>query len=215
MGTMDLTQESLMEKLQKEFKDGQVSLSVNLGELMVTCAPEFLRRCSEFLKTKCNFEQLIDICGVDHLEHGKHPRFEVVYNLLSMKHNLRIRIKVPVEGDGPVPSLVSIYKASGWFEREAFDLMGIFFSDHPDLRRILTDYTFEGHPLRKDFPMEGHDEVRYDPIKRKVVYHKARLPQENRLLNLESNKWKGTDSLFGRFEMLQKEMKKDDNEHSA
>ena len=111
---------------------------------------------------------LIDVCGVDYPE--REQRFEVVYNLLSLKHNQRIRVKVATDEETPVPSVVGVFSSAGWYEREAWDLYGIFFSDHPDLRRILTDYGFEGHPLRKDFPLTGYVEVRYDEEQKRVVY---------------------------------------------
>ncbi|MFA5531111.1 MAG: NADH-quinone oxidoreductase subunit C, partial [Thiohalomonadaceae bacterium] len=121
------------------------------------------------------FEQLIDLCGVDYLEYGEGtwqgPRFGVVYHLLSVSHNQRLRIRTFAEGEMPVvDSVVSIWNGANWFEREAFDLYGIVFEGHPDLRRILTDYGFIGHPFRKDFPLSGHVEMRYDPEKQRVIY---------------------------------------------
>jgi len=112
------------------------------------------------------FEQLIDVCGVDYPDRAE--RFEVVYNLLSVSLNRRIRVKVSTDEDTPVPSAVAVYPAANWFEREVWDLFGVFFSDHPDLRRILTDYGFDGHPLRKDFPLTGYVELRYDQDQRRL-----------------------------------------------
>jgi NADH-quinone oxidoreductase subunit C len=130
------------------------------------------------------FEQLIDICGVDYPD--RPLRFEVVYNLLSVSLNHRIRIKVATDEDTPVPSVVALYPSANWFEREAWDLYGIFFSDHPDLRRILTDYGFDGHPLRKDFPLTGYVELRYDPDLRRVVYEPVKLTQDFRVFDFAS-----------------------------
>jgi NADH-quinone oxidoreductase subunit C len=137
------------------------------------------------------FTQLMDICGVDYL--GRDIRFEVVYHLLSIPHNLRLCVKVEVEEGVPVPSIVSVYSNANWLEREIFDLFGIPFDDHPDLRRILTDYGFEGHPLRKDFPLTGYVEVRYDEDKKRVVYEPVNLPQAFRTFDFESP-WMGMDT---------------------
>jgi NADH-quinone oxidoreductase subunit C len=131
---------------------------------------------------------LVDICGADYPDREK--RFDVVYNLLSLRHNTRIRLKVETDEDTPVPSCTGVYSAAGWFEREAWDLYGIYFSDHPDLRRILTDYGFEGHPLRKDFPLTGYVELRYDPDQRRVVYEPVKLKQEFRSFDFLSP-WEG------------------------
>lgn len=133
---------------------------------------------------------LIDICGVDYLERAK--RFDVVYHLLSPKHNRRVRLKVETDEVTPVPSITSIFPAADWFEREAYDLYGIIFSGHPDLRRILTDYGFEGHPLRKDFPLTGFVEVRYDDEQKRVVYEPVALRQEFRRFDFLSP-WEGTE----------------------
>ncbi|GGC56076.1 NADH-quinone oxidoreductase subunit C [Chelatococcus reniformis] len=133
---------------------------------------------------------LIDICGVDYLERER--RFDVVYHLLSPKHNRRVRIKVQTDETTPVPSLAALHPAADWFEREAYDLYGIVFSGHPDLRRILTDYGFEGHPLRKDFPLTGFVEVRYDDEQKRVVYEPVVLRQEFRSFDFLSP-WEGTD----------------------
>ena len=124
------------------------------------------------------FDQLIDICGVDYPE--REQRFEVVYHLLSLRRNNRLRVKVCTDENTPVPSIVGLYPAAGWFERECWDMYGIKFSGHPDLRRILTDYGFEGHPLRKDFPLTGFVEVRYDDEQKRVVYEPVKLVQDFR-----------------------------------
>jgi NADH-quinone oxidoreductase subunit C len=137
---------------------------------------------------KCLFQLLVDICGVDYPD--RPARFEVVYNLLSLKHNLRLRVKVAAAEDQPVPSIAGLHSTAGWFEREAWDLYGIYFADHPDLRRILTDYGFEGHPLRKDFPLTGYVEVRYDIEQKRVVYEPVNLRQEFRTFDFVSP-WEG------------------------
>lgn len=134
------------------------------------------------------FKQLIDVCGVDYLE--REERFEVVYHLLSYKYNLRLRLKVTVDEDGFVPSVSKVYSAADWYEREIWDLYGIKFEGHCDLRRLLTDYDFDGHPLRKDFPLTGYVEPRYDDEKKRVVYNPVKLPQEFRNFDFLSP-WEG------------------------
>ncbi len=141
----------------------------------------------------CLFKQLIDICGVDYPERAE--RFEVVYHLLSLKHNLRIRVKVTTDEDTPVPTAVGVYSAADWFERETWDMYGVFFADHPDPRRILTDYGFEGHPLRKDFPLTGYVEVRYDDELKRVVYEPVKLVQDFRNFDFESP-WEGMQNIL-------------------
>ena len=141
--------------------------------------------------TNCQFRELIDICGVDYP--GRERRFEVVYHLLSLRHNQRIRVKLSTDESTPVPSATGVFSAAGWWEREAWDLYGILFSGHPDLRRILTDYGFEGHPLRKDFPLTGHVEVRYDDEQKRVVYEPVKLTQEFRSFDFLSP-WEGMPS---------------------
>ena len=136
----------------------------------------------------CKFIQLIDLCGVDYPERGK--RFDVVYHLLSLHNNLRIRVKAEIGEDETIPSIRDVYPCADWFEREAFDMYGIVFSDHPDLRRILTDYGFEGYPLRKDFPLTGYNEVRYDDEQKRVVYEPVNLVQEYRNFDYVSP-WEG------------------------
>ena len=153
---------------------------VALDELTVRIKRPAVCRVMTFLRddTNCLCKCLMDVCGVDYPDRDE--RFEVVYNLLSLKHNLRIRVTLSCDEQTPVPSVTSIFSAAGWWEREAWDLFGIYFSGHADLRRILTDYGFEGHPLRKDFPLSGHVEVRYDEVQKRVVYEPVSLPQEYR-----------------------------------
>jgi NADH-quinone oxidoreductase subunit C len=130
------------------------------------------------------FEQLIDVCGVDYPDRVQ--RFEVVYSLLSVSLNHRLRVKVATDEDTPVPSAVPVYPSANWFEREVWDMYGVFFADHPDLRRILTDYGFDGHPMRKDFPLTGYVELRYDPDQRRVVYEPVKLTQDFRTFDFTS-----------------------------
>ncbi len=170
---------------------GAVSASkVALGELMLEVTGDKLIALLTFLRDdpKCLFKQLIDICGVDWPERPR--RFDVVYNLLSLKLNQRIRLKVQTDETTPVPSAAVVYSAAGWFERETYDLYGVWFADHPDLRRILTDYGFEGHPLRKDFPLTGFVEVRWDDEQKRVVYEPVKLAQEFRRFDFLSP-WEG------------------------
>ena len=145
-------------------------VSVDFGELTINARAEQIVAVITFLRDdpRGRFTTLVDICGVDYPE--RIERFDVVYHLLSMTKNLRVRISVQTDEDTAVPSVVPVYVAADWFEREAFDMYGIFFDGHPDLRRILTDYGFHGHPLRKDFPMTGYVEVRYDEELKRVVY---------------------------------------------
>lgn len=162
------------------------------GELTVLVPGEEIVRVLTFLRDdpRCLFVSLMDLCGADYP--GRERRFDVVYHLLSYRHNRRIRIKVEADEVTPVPSVIDVYPTANWFEREAYDLYGVLFSGHPDLRRILTDYGFEGHPLRKDFPLSGFVEVRYDQEQKRVVYEPIRLQQEFRSFDFLSP-WEGTD----------------------
>jgi NADH dehydrogenase (ubiquinone) Fe-S protein 3 len=183
---------SINKSLQKKF--GQYLLdtlpiySVNYdrGEITIIVPNSKLSSVINFLKsnTNCQFRAIIDICVVDYPE--RENRFEVVYNFLSVRYNTRLRVKTSVNEITPVESISSIFKGANWFEREAWDLFGVFFSGHPDLRRILTDYGFEGHPLRKDFPLSGYVEVRYDEIQKRVVCEPIELSQEYRDFNFAS-----------------------------
>jgi len=166
---------------------------VVVGELTLLAERDHVVRLLRFLRDdqQCNFETLIDICGVDYPERS--DRFEVVYHLLSMRMNHRIRVRIRTDEETPVPSATAIWPAANWFEREAFDMYGIQFADHPDLRRILTDYGFEGYPLRKDFPLTGNYEVRYDDLEKRVVYEPVQLTQEYRNFDFLSP-WEGMTS---------------------
>lgn len=160
------------------------------GELMITVPRTSLLTVLRFLRDDVNlqFKQLMDVCAVDYPE--REERFEVVYNLLSLTQNQRVRIKVRTAENVPVPSVTGLFNSANWWERETWDLMGVLFSGHPDLRRIMTDYGFEGHPLRKDFPVTGYVEVRYDDDQKRVVYEPVRLQQEFRSFDFLSP-WEG------------------------
>jgi len=164
---------------------------INFGQLFIDIEVEDLSSAVLFLKTneKCKFKQLIDITAVDYPEKSK--RFKIVYLLLSHENNLRIIINIEIENKVIVPSIVKIFPSANWMEREVFDMYGISFKDHPDLRRILTDYGFEGYPLRKDFPLTGHNEVRYSEDKKKVIYEPVKLEQDYRNFDFGSP-WEGT-----------------------
>ena len=164
---------------------------INFNQLYITISIDDLISTVLFLKTndKCRFRQLIDITTVDYPKREK--RFKMVYLLLSLEKNLRIIINVDIEEKIVVPSITKIFPSANWMEREVFDMYGISFKGHPDLRRILTDYGFEGNPLRKDFPLTGHTEVRYSEDKKKVVYETVKLDQDYRNFDFESP-WQGT-----------------------
>jgi NADH-quinone oxidoreductase subunit C len=172
-----------------------LSVGVERDELVVRARPESIVRTLTFLRddSNCQFKVCVDVCGVDYPERAR--RFEVVYHLLSLKHNQRVRVKLETDEATPVPSATSVYSSANWYEREAWDLFGILFSDHPDLRRILTDYGFEGHPLRKDFPLTGLVEVRYDEIEKRVVYEPVKLTQDFRTFDFLSP-WEGARSVL-------------------
>ncbi len=167
-----------------------VQAQVAFGELTLIAEREKIAEVLSVLKERFGFQQLIDLCGVDFPD--REERFEVVYHLLSMTRNVRVRVKVTTDEVQPVPSAVSVYPNADWFEREAFDMYGMLFSGHPDLRRILTDYGFQGHPLRKDFPMTGYVEVRYDEEQKRVVYEPVKLTQEFRNFDFLSP-WEGAE----------------------
>lgn len=166
------------------------SSEIALGELMVATSREGLSRLMKLLRddANCLFKVLVDVTAADYPD--REERFEVVYNLLSLSHNQRIRVKVPADEQSPVPSMVSMFNSAGWFEREVWDMYGVLFTDHPDLRRMLTDYGFEGHPLRKDFPLTGYVEVRYDDEQKRVVYEPVKLTQDFRSFDFMSP-WEG------------------------
>lgn len=180
----------LLDYLRDSFGDKLLRSAIDKGELVLHVEPRHLFSIMCFLRDdqNCLFSQLIDLCGVDYPD--RETRFEVVYNLLSMKHNHRIRVKLKTNDDVPVPSIVGVHPAAGWFERECWDLYGLFFDGNPDLRRILTDYGFEGHPLRKDFPLTGFVEMRYDEEQKRVIYEPVKLTQDFRSFDFLSP-WEG------------------------
>ena len=187
--------QTLGEHIAKALSGDVLSTETKLGELIVLAKPAAIVRVLTFLRDdpQCLFKLLMDVCGADYPE--REQRFDVVYNLLSLKHNQRVRVKVMTDEPTPVPSVVSVFNSANWFEREAWDLYGIFFSGHPDLRRILTDYGFQGHPLRKDFPLTGYVEVRYDQEQKRVIYEPVKLTQDFRTFDFLSP-WEGMTPLL-------------------
>ncbi|HEY4996339.1 MAG TPA: NADH-quinone oxidoreductase subunit C, partial [Aestuariivirga sp.] len=181
--------------IQAKLAGAVMATSMSYGELTLQADAARIIEVLKFLHddADCRFVSFIDICGADYPEREK--RFDVVYHLLSPYKNLRIRVKVQVDEAGEVPSAVEIFPAADWFEREVYDLYGVVFSGHPDLRRILTDYGFSGHPLRKDFPVTGYVEVRYDDEKKRVVYEPVKLVQEMRQFDYLSP-WEGAEYIL-------------------
>jgi NADH-quinone oxidoreductase subunit C len=169
--------------------------AITFGELSLDVEPGEIVRVMTHLRDDpaCEFKILVDICGVDWPKREK--RFDIVYHLLSLTKNMRLRLRVQAGEDDAVPSVVAVYPAANWFEREAFDMYGVAFSDHPDLRRILTDYGFSGYPLRKDFPLTGYVEVRYDDELKRVVYQPVQLVQEFRDFDFMSP-WEGAPHIM-------------------
>ncbi len=186
----------LCDEILAALGDIPIDADVVRGELTFITPASSIIKVLTFLRddTNCLFKMLVDVCGVDYPEREK--RFEVVYHLLSVKHNQRIRVKIATDEATPVPSAVGVFRSALWFEREAWDLYGIYFSDHPDLRRLLTDYGFDGHPLRKDFPQTGYVEVRYDDEQKRVVYEPVALRQDWRSFDFLSP-WEGESLLPG------------------
>ncbi len=172
-----------------------VESRIDRGELTIVVPAHEIVRVLTYLRDDPNmaFKELVELCGADYLD--REQRFDVVYHLLSLRHNHRIRVKVRTDEATPVPSVVGVFSCAGWFEREAWDMYGIFFSDHPDLRRLLTDYGFDGHPLRKDFPLTGYVELRYDDEQKRVVYEPVRLRQDFRSWDFLSP-WEGGGGLL-------------------
>ena len=192
---MDDKLKVLSEHISAALPGAALSCDIRHGELTCRIQREAVLEVLRFLRDdpKCRFGVLCDICGVDYPDRPQ--RFDVVYNLLSLPLNQRIRLKLETDEEQPVASATALYSSAGWWEREAWDLFGIFFSDHPDLRRILTDYGFEGHPLRKDFPLTGFVELRYDDDQKRVVYEPVRLKQEFRSFDFISP-WEGMDKIL-------------------
>jgi NADH-quinone oxidoreductase subunit C len=184
------TPEALLDHIQTKCPGAVARHEVKSGGLILTTDHAHLICLLTFLRDdrKCLFAQLMDISGVDFPD--RQPRFEVVYQLLSLKHNRRLRIKVLTDDKMPVPSVTAVYSSAGWFEREVWDMYGVLFANHPDLRRILTDYGFDGHPQRKDFPLTGYVELRYDDEQKRVVYEPVKLNQAYRSFDFLSP-WEG------------------------
>lgn len=182
--------EDLKDHILDQLGDAVNSADVTLGELTLHARRAEIVKVITFLRDDpiCKFAALIDICGVDYP--ARERRFDVVYHMLSMAHNTRIRIKIMTDEEVPVQSIATVFPNADWYEREAFDMYGIIFDNHPDLRRILTDYGFEGYPLRKDFPLSGFVEVRYDEERKAVIYEPVNLPQEYRSFDFMSP-WEG------------------------
>jgi|TARA_B110000444_G_C18646493_1_gene504000 NADH-quinone oxidoreductase subunit C len=189
---MNLDKIKKLEKLVNAELANKITKSIiENGELLISISPEEIIHVIQFLKSNenCKFRQLIDIAGIDYPEDEK--RFEIIYLMLSHENNLRIKIQVKFEINKKIVSITKIFPSANWMEREVFDMYGIEFENHPDLRRILTDYNFEGHPLRKDFPLTGFNEVRYSEKDKKVIYEPVKLEQEYRNFDFESP-WEGT-----------------------
>ncbi|WP_137391341.1 NADH-quinone oxidoreductase subunit C [Rhodoligotrophos defluvii] len=194
-GQLDDTLTEILEVISSELGSTILETKTDYGELTLTVGLDQLLRVLRFLRDEARlwFTTLIDLCGVDHP--GRARRFDVVYHLLSLHQNARIRIKVETDEDTPIPSAVDLFPNANWYEREAYDLYGILFTGHPDLRRILTDYGFQGHPLRKDFPLTGYVELRYDEDQKRVVYEPVKLQQEFRNFDFTSP-WEGAEYLL-------------------
>jgi NADH-quinone oxidoreductase subunit C len=185
---MDVSLEQLGQNIAQALPGAVREARIALGELTVDIEPGEIARVLKALRDEFEFKVLIDICGVDWPSRAK--RFDVVYHLLSLTKNARVRVKLETDEETAVPSVVGVFPAANWFERETFDMYGIAFSDHPDLRRLLTDYGFSGYPLRKDFPLTGYVELRYDDELKRVVYRPVELVQEFREFDFMSP-WEG------------------------
>jgi NADH-quinone oxidoreductase subunit C len=185
----------LRDEIAPSLGEALLGSTLTRAELTVVVRASAIVRVLSYLRDEpnCQFRMLIDLCGVDFPE--REARFEVVYHLLSLKHNQRIRVKVATDEATPVPSVTGVFSAAEWYEREAWDMYGIYFSEHPDLRRLLTDYGFEGHPLRKDFPQTGYVEMRYDDGQQRVVYEPVALRQDWRSFDFLSP-WEGASPLL-------------------
>ena len=179
---------ALQTRVTDALGDSIASVSIVNNELAFIARRDDIIVVLQHLRDIEGFTSFVDVCGVDFPE--RKERFEVVYHLLAMTHNIRVRVKISTDEETPVSSACALWPAADWFEREAFDMFGILFSNHPDLRRILTDYGFHGHPLRKDFPLTGYTEVRYDEEQKRVIYEPVKLVQEYRNFDFLSP-WEG------------------------
>ena len=201
---MSITVNDLERAINSSLTTSIIKSSINFGQVYIDIEIENLISTILFLKTndKCKFKQLIDITAADYP--GREKRFKIIYLLLSHENNQRIVINFDIDDKVTIPSIVKIFPSANWMEREVFDMYGLSFKDHPDLRRILTDYDFKGYPLRKDFPLTGHNEVRYSENKKKVIYEPIKLEQNYRNFDFKSP-WDGTKYNFD------KELKDDKN----
>ena len=192
---MDLALKDLGDYVAEALPQEVLGTEIEFDELVLKARRELIVKVLTFLRddVNCRFQQLMDVCGVDYPEREK--RFEVVYNLLSLTHNMRVRVKVETDEETPVPSVSGVFSSATWWEREAWDLFGIYFSEHPDLRRIMTDYGFDGHPLRKDFPLTGYVEVRDDDEQKRVVYEPVKRTKELRTFDFLSP-WEGVQGVL-------------------
>ncbi len=184
---------SLSESIKSALGDAVVQSDMARGELTIEVGAADVLRVMQHLRDEADFRILVDICGVDWPQREK--RFDVVYHLLSLTGNARLRVKAKVGEGESISSVIAVWPAAGWFEREAFDMYGVAFTDHPDLRRLLTDYGFSGHPLRKDFPLTGYVELRYDDELKRVVYQPVQLVQEFRDFDFMSP-WEGAPHIL-------------------
>jgi NADH-quinone oxidoreductase subunit C len=185
----------LAEAITTAFPDDVIRAEIARDELSVDVQAAAIRRILSWLRDEPSalFQELVDLCGVDYPDRPQ--RFDVVYHLLSIKHNQRVRVRLATDEDTPVPSVTGVFPTAGWFEREAWDMYGVLFAEHDDLRRLLTDYGFEGHPLRKDFPLTGYVEVRYDEEQKRVVYEPVELKQDWRTFDFLSP-WEGAQGVL-------------------
>ena len=192
---MDQNLQDLGEYLKTGMPVAVGSISQDRGQLIVICKSDEIVSFLTYLRDdpNCLFKVLLDICGVDYPDKSK--RFEIVYHLQSLRLNQRIRVKVLCKEEDIIPSVSGVFSSANWYERETWDLYGIMFSDHPDLRRLLTDYGFDGHPLRKDFPLTGNVEVRYDEEQKRVVYEPVKMTQEFRTFDFLSP-WEGINPVL-------------------
>lgn len=187
---MDDNLKDTAEQISASLSESVTDVTITNGELRVDARADHVVKIMTFLRdnSACQFKALMDVTAVDWP--ARSPRFDVVYHLLSIRQNQRVRVVVKTDEDVPVPSVSDVFSVANWFERETWDMYGVMFSGHPDLRRILTDYGFEGHPLRKDFPLTGHVEVRYDDEQKRVIYEPVTLTQEFRRFDFMSP-WEG------------------------
>ncbi len=192
---MDENLKDTAEQISASLGESITEVAINNGELRVDARADHVVKIMTFLRdnSACQFKALMDVTAVDWP--ARTPRFDVVYHLLSIRQNQRVRVVVKTDEDVPVPSVSDVFSVANWFEREAWDMYGVMFSGHPDLRRILTDYGFEGHPLRKDFPLTGHVEVRYDDEQKRVIYEPVTLTQEFRRFDFMSP-WEGAEYIL-------------------